>query len=234
MPCRTERRAMRIVMIEDDESITEIVSLAFEMRWPETELISTDMGEKGIELVKSEKPDLVILDLGLPDISGFDVLQRIRSFSTVPIIILTVRAEEADVIQGVELGADDYVVKPFRQLELLGRAQALVRRSAKTERQAPLECGSMYLDPSTRCFVFKGNKMTLTATETDILYCLMREQGSVVPNSRLVEAIWGRDYRNSGETLKIHIRRLRERIEPDPDHPRLILTKPGNGHSLAR
>ncbi|MFC1860183.1 response regulator transcription factor [Chloroflexota bacterium] len=110
---------MKVLIIEDDPEIVEVISLAFQIRWPEVKLVSTNLGEKGVELVESESPDVVILDLGLPDISGYDVLKEIRAFSTVPILILTVRGEETDVVRGLEWGADDYMVKPFRQLELL-------------------------------------------------------------------------------------------------------------------
>jgi DNA-binding response OmpR family regulator len=225
---------MKLLMIEDDRSITEIVALAFDMRWPEVELVTATLGEKGLALAKTEAPDAIILDLGLPDISGFDVLKEIRQFSTVPIVILTVRAEEKDVIKGVEMGADDYVVKPFRQMELLGRVEALVSRPRRRKKEEPLVHGPLYLDPSSRRFTVDGDEVTITATEADILYQLMKEPGSVVANSELVEAIWGQDYPNAADCLKTHIRRLREKVEPDPDHPQLVLGKSGKGHFLAK
>ena len=115
-------------MIDDDPGVVEVVSLGLEVRWPEAELVSAHLGEKGIEMVKSEAPDIVILDLGLPDISGFEVLKRVRSFSNVPIIILTVCGEESAMVKGLDLGADDYMVKPYRLMELVARIRRLMRR----------------------------------------------------------------------------------------------------------
>ena len=119
---------MRILIIEDDQSIVEAISLALQIIWPDAKLLSTHLGEKGIELLQSENPDVIILDLGLPDISGFEVLKRVRLFSEVPILILTVRSDEADIVKGLEWGADDYVIKPFRQMELLSRIKLVTRR----------------------------------------------------------------------------------------------------------
>ena len=115
-------------MIDDDPGVVEIVSLGLQVRWPEAELVAAHLGKKGIEMVKSEAPDIVILDLGLPDISGFEVLKRVRSFSNVPIIILTVCGEESAKVKGLDLGADDYMVKPYRLMELVARIRTLMRR----------------------------------------------------------------------------------------------------------
>lgn len=121
---------MKILMIDDDPNIVETVSLGLQMRWPEAELVSTHLGEKGIEMLKSEAPDIVILDLGLPDIGGLKVLEQVRSFSNVPVIILTVRGEESEIAKALGSGADDYIVKPFRQVELMARMRALMRRQS--------------------------------------------------------------------------------------------------------
>jgi len=129
---------MKILIIEDDPQIVEAITLAFQIRWPEAKLISTLQGEKGIELAKNEKPDIVILDLGLPDINGYDVLKQIRMFTNNPILILTARTEESDIVKGLEWGADDYMTKPFHQLELLSRLKALTRRRADVNNEATL------------------------------------------------------------------------------------------------
>ena len=120
-------RPVKILVIEDDREILEVISLCLEMRWSELKLVSTHLGKEGVALVANENPDVVILDLGLPDITGFEVLQEIRTFSVVPILILTVRSEKADVDRGMEWGADDYMTKPFRQVELQSRIEALIR-----------------------------------------------------------------------------------------------------------
>ena len=119
---------MKVLVIEDDPQITESLSLAFETRWPEARLISTSLGERGVELVNKEAPDVLVLDLGLPDISGFEVLRRVRLFSKIPIVILTASRKNEDMARGVELGADDYVVKPFSPMELVARLKRLLGR----------------------------------------------------------------------------------------------------------
>ena len=224
---------MKVLIIEDDQEIVEAVSLAFQIRWPEAKLVSTHLGERGIELVESESPDVVILDLGLPDISGFEVLKQTRLFSAVPILILTVRADEADIVKGLEWGADDYVVKPFRQLELLSRVKALTRRLGHLE-EAPLVCGQLHFNPPTGQLLYGEKEISLTPTEGRILHHLMRNAGQVLTHSGLAETVWGEDYPDAADSLKVYIRRLREKLEVDPSHPQLILTKSGIGYSLTK
>ena len=224
---------MKVLLIEDDKEIIDAISLAFQIRWPEAEVVSTRLGEKGVELVESEAPDIVIIDLGLPDISGFEVLRQVRLFSKVPIIILTVRSEEADVVKGLEWGADDYILKPFRQLELLARVKALIRRQSPSEEE-PLAYGPLRLDTTSGQLYYGGKEIALTVTENHILGHLMKSAGRVVTHSSLAGAVWGDDYLGAADSLKVHIRRLREKIEADPSHPQLILTRTGVGYFLAR
>ena len=225
---------MKILIIEDDPDIIEEVSLALKIRWPEVHLVSTVSGEKGVEMVEGENPDAVILDLGLPDINGYEVLKQIRLFSNTPVIILTVRGEESDIVKGLEFGADDYIVKPFRQLELLARLKAVVRRQQPAERDTPMVCGMLRFDPLSRQ-LFKGDKeISLIGTESHIMQELMKNPGHVVLHSTLAEAVWGTDYPDSADSLKVHIRRLREKVEADPSEPEFILTKSGVGYLLAK
>ncbi len=224
---------MKVLIIEDDREIVEAISLAFQIRWPEAKVVSTHLGEKGVELVESEAPDIVILDLGLPDISGFEVLDQIRRFSNVPTIILTVRSEEADVVRGLECGADDYITKPFRQLELLARVKALIRRQSPSEEETVIS-GALRLDATTGQLHHDGKEIALTITESRILNHLMKNAGYVTTHSSLAEAVWGDDYPGVVDSLKVHIRRLREKIEADPSHPQLILTKTGVGYFLTK
>jgi len=225
---------MKVLIIEDDREIVEIISLAFEIRWPDVKLVSTHLGEKGIELVESENPDVVILDLGLPDISGFDVLKEIRTFSNVPIVILTVRGEEADIVKGLEWGADDYITKPFRQLELLSRIKALTRRAGSSGEETPLVCGELRFNPTTRQLLRGQEEIRLTRTEGSVLHHLMRNAGQVVTHSSMAESVWGEDYPDAVDSLRVYIRRLREKIEPDPDNPQIIITHTGIGYSLSK
>jgi len=224
---------MKVLIIEDDKKIIEVICLAFEIRWPEIEVISTHLGRKGAELVETENPDLVILDLGLPDTSGFDVLKEVRAFSKVPILILTVRGEEADVVRGLEWGADDYMTKPFRQLELLSRIRALTRR-ANPSADETLVFGKLSYTPNTRRLINGDTEIDLTRTEGYILAHLMTNAGQVSTYSSLSEAIWGDDYPGAAENLRVYIRRLREKIETDPDQPQIILTRTGAGYYLAK
>ncbi|MFC2056513.1 response regulator transcription factor [Chloroflexota bacterium] len=225
---------MKVLVIEDDQEIVEVVSLAFQMRWPEVELISTHLGERGVDLVESENPDVVILDLGLPDISGYDTLKQIRLFSVVPILILTVRSDEADIVRGLEWGADDYMVKPFRQLELMSRIKALTRRVSPSAEETPLVCGQLHFDPSTRQLTYGEREISLTRTEGSILEHLMRNAGRVVTHSSLAEEVWGEDYPDATDSLRVYIRRLREKVETEPSDPQIILTKTGTGYSLVK
>ena len=224
---------MKVLIIEDDREIVEAISLAFQIRWPEAKVISTHLGQKGSELVADEEPDIVILDLGLPDISGFDVLRQIRLFSSVPTIILTVKSDEADVVKGLEWGADDYITKPFRQLEFLARVKALIRRKSTAEEEQ-ITCGPLRLDATTGQLYHDDREIALTITENNILRHLMEHYGYIVTHSSLAEAIWGDDYPGSSDSLKVHIRRLREKIELDPSNPQFILTKTGVGYFLAK
>ena len=225
---------MKVLIIEDDRDIVETISLALKIRWPEAKLVSTHLGERGVELVENEAPDVVILDLGLPDISGFEVLKQIRLFSGVPVVILTVRAEEADVVKGLEWGADDYVAKPFSQLELLARVRAQIRGQLRSGEEQPLVYGTLRFDPSTRQLHNGVKDISLTRTEAHILHHLMKNGGHVVTYSSLAEEVWGTDYPGAADSLKVHIRRLREKIEDDPSHPQFILTRSGVGYLLAK
>ena len=224
---------MKVLLIEDDREIVDAISLAFQIRWPEAKIVSTRLGEKGVDKVESESPDLVILDLGLPDISGFEVLRQVRLFSSVPIIILTVRSEETDVVKGLEWGADDYIIKPFRQLELLARVKALIRRKEPLEEES-LAYGSLQLDVTSGTLNCAGKEINLTVTESHILSHLMKNAGHAVTHSSLAESVWGDDYPGATDSLKVHIRRLREKIEADPSHPVLILTRTGVGYLLSK
>lgn len=223
----------KVLIIEDDDTIVSLIRLAFQMRWPEAQLISASLGEEGLDLVEDEKPDLVILDLGLPDMDGYEVLKQIRLFSSVPIVILTVRGDEDDIIRGLELGADDYIVKPFRQLELLSRLKVQLRKQISPDEEAPVVCGPLRLDPSTFQLTYGGKEISLTLIEGHIMYHLMKNAGHVVTHSKLAEAVWGEDHPEATDSLRVYIRHLREKLEADPGNPKLILTKVGVGYILA-
>ncbi len=224
----------RVLIIEDDPQIVESVSLAFESDWTEAELISARMGEEGIEIVESKRIDVVILDLSLPDIDGFDVLERIRLFSSIPVIVVTVRDEEADITRGFRLGADDYVTKPFKKKELLARLQVQLRKRSIPDDEAPIICGVLRLEPSTFQLIYGSTEISLTTVEGHIMKCLMMNWGRIVTHVRLAEEVWGEDYPGAVVSLRTHIKSLRSKIEADPGHPQLIQTKAGVGYSMAK
>jgi two-component system KDP operon response regulator KdpE len=225
---------MKILIIEDDPTVTETISIVIEMRWPEAKIINTGLGDTGVELVEKEEPDVVILDLGLPDISGFEVLNNIRLFSNVPVIILTVRGDEADVVKGLEQGADDYMIKPFRQLELSSRIQTLLRRSGSLDEQKPIVYEKMSYDPESNQLIFDGKEIALTKSEGQIFHSLINKAGRVVTQMELVEALYGTSYPEATDSIKVYIQRLRKKIEKDPGKPKVILTKAGIGYLLTQ
>ncbi len=223
----------KILIIEDSEDVVEAISVALQIRWPKLEIISTGKGEGGIDHVKNNSFDMVILDLGLIDISGFEVLKRIRLFSNIPIMILSVRGDEADIIKGLELGADEYIVKPFRQLELISRIKAITRRLNRENIEEPIIVGNIHFDSNNRIVSIGEKQVALTQTENDILFKLIKNKNIVVTHNKIAEHIWGASYPEVASSIKVYIRRLREKIEPEPSHPRLIITKPGLGYLFA-
>ncbi|TFG45215.1 MAG: response regulator transcription factor [Dehalococcoidia bacterium] len=225
---------MTVAMIEDDAEIVEAVTMTFKIRWPQATFMSSPSGEEGIALVEKNNPDLVILDLGLPDTSGFTVLKEIRRFSHVPVIILTARSEETDIVRGLELGADEYIVKPFRQMELLARVKAILRRHETSGEELPLTVGGMSIGPSVRDLNLDGRRISLTRTEGIVLSQLMRNVGHPVSHTALAKALWGEEYPGAAESLKVYVRHIREKIEENPSDPKQLLTRVGAGYLLAK
>jgi len=227
---------MKALVIEDDANILEAISLIFQLRWPEMEVASTPSGKEGIAMVETESPDVVLLDINLPDISGFQVLSEIRRFSDVPVLVATVRGEETDTVRGLELGADDYIVKPFSHLELLARVKAVLRRHGvvAAEGAEPFSSGGLRIDFAQRKVSLHDKEVKLTPIEYQLLYHLARSADQSVSSSTLVYKIWGEDYPGAAESLKVHMRHLREKLEEDPANPRLILTEHGKGYRLAK
>lgn len=223
---------MRILMIEDDPNIVDFVKVVFSVGLPQAELRSTHLGGSGLDLLDSYSPDIVLLDLGLPDMSGFDVLKHIRKSSRIPVLILTVRNDEHSVVKALEMGAEDFVLKPCRQLELLARVQAILRRQNFNPKQEPLVIGELTFNPQTQEVSLKNKLIALTRTESTILYQLMLNQGKVVSISDLSRAIWGSEY-GATDSIKVYIYQLRHKLEPNPSHPRIILSKPRLGYYLS-
>jgi DNA-binding response OmpR family regulator len=222
---------IKLLIIEDDPQIVQVISTCFEMRWPDSIIASVSQGRKGIELVETEPPDVVLLDIGLPDMDGFEVLRQIRFFSDVPIIIETVEDREADRVRGLELGADDYITKPFSYMELLARVKAVLRRSQMVEfksGEANFVSGNLVINFATREIRLGDKVVKLTPIEYKILYILVRNKGQVVTQRKLMQQVWGEDYIENTDYLRAYIRRLRDKLQDDP--PRMILTEHGVGY----
>ncbi len=228
---------MKVLLIEDDKEIIDAISLAFQIRWPEAEVVSTRLGEKGVELVESEAPDIVILDLGLPDIDGLDVLKEIRLFSDVPIVILTARTDEVSTVKGLELGADDYIVKPFSHIELLARVRAVMRRTQMPELKGgekPIRSGDLTIDFASKEVRRSGKLVELTPTEWRMLTELVRNEGRLLSYETLLRRVWGDAYVNDTGYIKKYVYRLRQKLGDDPNVPRMIISVRGMGYKFIR
>jgi len=224
---------MKALIIEDEKGIIDAVNVAFEFRWPDAELIASTTGTKGISLIKTESPDIVILDLNLPDISGFDVLKQIREFSTVPVIILTVRSDDEDILRGLEGGADDYIVKPFNYMTLLARVRAVLRRteaipySGKHDNAVNARLKIDFVNQKVKV---DNRLVKLTPVEYRLLALLVKNRDQIVPYDRITEEVWGKGYSGETENIRICIRRLRKKLQDSP--PNMIINKRGLGYML--
>jgi two-component system, OmpR family, response regulator RegX3 len=222
-----------ILMVEDEESITVPLSEALAREGFDTEVAGT--AAEALELAGRVAPDLVLLDVMLPDGSGYDVCRELRRDSKVPIIMLTARGEETDRIVGLELGADDYIVKPFSAREVAARIRAVLRRAGEAAPAGPsrestaLEVGELHLDPSRRSATLGGNELDLTRKEFELLELLMREAGSVITRERLIDEVWDVNWFGSTKTLDVHVSGLRRKLGDDPASPRYLHTVRGVG-----
>lgn len=221
---------MKVIMIEDEKSIIDAVNVAFEFRWPDVVLLAARTGKEGVALVKKETPDIVVLDINLPDISGFQVLKEIREFSAVPVIILTVRADDSDVLCGLEAGADDYIVKPFNYLTLLARIKAVLRRTEKTtlKEDNTVISPRLKIDFVNQKVRIDNRLVKLTPVEYRLLILLVKNKDKVVPYNRIMEEIWEKDLAGDTENIRIYIRRLRNKLHDSP--PNMVLNKHGSGY----
>ena len=221
---------MKILVVDDEDLLVK--GIRFNLQNDGYDVISGNNGLDAVELTRSQNPDLVILDVMMPQMDGLTACARIREFSNVPIILLTAKAEDMDKLMGFEQGADDYLTKPFNILELKARVRALLRR---TQQQAnivssELSIGSITLDLDARNAYRAGELADLTAKEFDVVEFLMRNPNRVYSREALLDTIWAYDYRSDIRTVDVHIRRLREKLEENPADPQYIMTKWGVGY----
>ena len=221
---------MKTLIIEDDANVAEAVTLCLQLRWPEVDISVAVEGAEGIGMSKLGPFDITILDINLPDIDGFEVLKKVRSFSNAPVLILTVRGNEDDQARGLEMGADDYVIKPFRPRDLIARVNAVLRRSriSMDVTEFPsLTCGNFTLNLGSNNFRIGEDTVKLTPTESRLLYALMKNAGTTLSIKEILQEVWGKESVNQ-DILRTHIRRIREKIKDKP--PSIILNQRGIGY----
>ncbi len=228
---------MKVVIIEDDPNIVEAVTLCFDLRWSTVSVLSASEGRQGIALVEKEAPDIVIVDLGLPDRDGLDVVRDIRNSSIVPIIILTARDDEIDKVKGLEYGADDYITKPFSHIEFLARVKAVLRRSEPSKMSELAELftsGDLTINFHNREVFVNKKPVVLTPIEFRLLSYLAQNAGNVLTHRAILTTVWGSEYADAGDYLKVYVQRLRSKLEANPETPSLILTERGTGYRLRK
>jgi DNA-binding response OmpR family regulator len=226
-----------VLAADDDPQLLRLITRNLQLEG--YDVLAASDGQQALELIENNTPDLVLLDVMMPRMDGFTVCYRVREFSSVPIIIITARGQDQDKVRGLDLGADDYLTKPFSVDELLARVRAVIRRSQFTAREysqglrATTETGSLVIDYSQHIVMLNGREIALTPTEYSIIAYLSQNVGRVVTQDLLLEHVWGPEYLGESHMLQVNINRLRHKLEVDATQPRYILTKVGVGYSLA-
>jgi len=221
--------SVRILVVDDERSIRRFLRASLGSQFA---IFEAANGEEALAAVVTDRPDVIILDLGLPDIDGVEVTRRLREWTQIPIIVISVREQEKDKIAALDAGADDYLTKPFGVGELMARLRAALRRSAQGEVEPVFTSGDLEVDLSQREVRAGGQPIALTPTEYDLLRTLVRHAGKVLTHDQLLRAVWGTAYENETHMLQVNISNLRRKIEPDPVRPIYIITEPGVGYRL--
>ena len=220
-----------VVVIEDEPQIRRFLRTVLPSH--DIEVFEADTGERGLVEVGLRRPDVVVLDLGLPDIGGVEVVRRLREWSTVPVIILSARSDETDKITALDAGADDYVTKPFGVGELLARLRVAIRRASRTEAGAQtFSAGAMTVDLNARRVEVAGQTVHLTPIEYRLLAQLVKHAGKVLTHRHLLKEVWGPSHVEDAHYLRIYMAQLRRKLEADPTQPRYLITEPGVGYRL--
>jgi len=220
-----------VLVVEDEAKIRELLRSYLERDG--YDVLTTESGAEAITMARRAQPDLVVLDLRLPDVPGEEVAREVRRFSEVPILMLTAKSAEDDRIRGLELGADDYVTKPFNHLELMARVKAVLRRlemPAPTSRAPSFQSGDLEVDFAKQEARLRGERLDLTPTEYKLLYHLVRNAGHVLEHGTLLAKVWGREYVDEVDYIRVYIRRLRDKLGDASDSPRYIQTERGLGY----
>jgi two-component system KDP operon response regulator KdpE len=223
-----------ILLVDDEPKIARFVKTSLSLAG--YELLVAQTGNGALSMLDSHEPDLIILDLGLPDIDGLEVLRRVREYSTIPIVILTARDDERDKVRGLELGADDYLTKPFGARELEARIAAVLRRvewAPQPTEAGEFQVGHLHVDMRRRIVRVADEEVHLTPTEYELLRVLIQHSGQVLLHSDLLTRVWGSEYRNDMAILRVNISRVRQKVDLDPEEQSLIQTVPGVGYMMA-
>jgi two-component system KDP operon response regulator KdpE len=220
--------AYRVLVVDDEPEIRRFLRASLKAH--QYEVLEADQGSRALMMIAENHPDLVILDLGLPDINGLEVTRRVREWSPVPIIILSVRNREQDKIEALDAGADDYLTKPFGMGELLARIRGVIRRSVSSPSDPLIKVDEIVVDLARRQVTLSGREVTLTHTEFDLLRVLAQNAGRVLTHHQLIHLVWGTAYEDESRLLRVNISNLRHKIEPNPNQPYYILTELGVGY----
>jgi len=227
--------AEKILIVEDDANLQETIK--YNLRKEGYDIVTASDGEQALAAARREKPDLLVLDVMLPKLNGFEVCRTLRKEMTVPILMLTAKADETDKIVGLEIGADDYMTKPFSMRELLARVRAILRRAKMADTPPAgsagiIKAGQLEVDVARHTVSLSGKVIELTPKEFDLLAFLAGNKGLVFSREQLLENVWGYDYAGDTRTVDVHIRWLRQKIERDAGHPRYLVTVRGTGYKL--
>lgn len=220
--------SVTIIVVDDEPQIRRVLKTTLSSRG--YSVLEARNGDEALETIRKERPELALLDVNMPGLSGLDTCREIRDSSDMAIIMLTVRDSEKDKMLALDAGADDYVVKPFRTDELLARIRAVLRRTSSTESVPPYSSDDLEIDFERRSLLVQGRPVRLTPKEFELLRLLVASEGKPLEHRRLLQAVWGPDYGDETEYLRVFINRLREKIEPDPTQPTYILTDPWVGY----
>jgi two-component system KDP operon response regulator KdpE len=220
---------LRVLVVDDERSIRRFLKASLGSQFVVFEATN---GEEALAAAASNRPDVIILDLGLPDMDGVEVTRRLREWTQVPIIIVSVREQEKDKIAALDAGADDYLTKPFGVGELMARLRSAVRRSAQAETDPVFTTGDLVVDLNQRIVTMNGQPVLLTPTEYDLLRTFVKHAGKVLTHDQLLRAVWGTAYESETHMLQVNISNLRRKIEPDPVRPGYLITEPGVGYRL--
>jgi two-component system KDP operon response regulator KdpE len=221
---------LRVLVVDDERAIRRFLRAALNAQG--FIIFEADSGQEALNAVVANRPDLIILDLGLPDLDGVEVTRRLREWTQIPIMVLSVRENETDKIAALDAGADDYLTKPFSTGELMARMRAALRRSTQTTSEPVFENGELKVDLARRQVTVAGQEVSLTPTEYDLLRVLVQNAGKVITHHQLLQQVWGNTYAEGAHLLRVNMSNLRRKIESDPTRPHHILTEPGVGYRL--